>query len=81
MRGVGPLDTAGVALDPAVVDSGVQPVLIGDSVTDVEVSHATGIRAIGYAKSAARGSELIAAEADALTERMSDLVPHLPNVQ
>jgi phosphoglycolate phosphatase len=49
-------------------------VLIGDSVTDVEVSHATDLRVIGYAKTPQRGLELAAAGADAATDSMSSLV-------
>lgn len=48
-------------------------VLIGDSITDVEVSRATGTRAIGYAKTPERGLELAAAGADATTDSMSSL--------
>lgn len=45
-------------------------VLIGDSVTDVEVARRTGVRSIGYAKNAARGRELVEAGADAVVEHM-----------
>jgi phosphoglycolate phosphatase len=50
-------------------------VLIGDSVSDVEVAHAAGLRALGYAKNPRRGTELAAAGADALTETISAIVP------
>jgi phosphoglycolate phosphatase len=39
---------------------------IGDSVSDITVSHITGVHSIGYAKNARRGDELAAAAADAL---------------
>jgi len=45
-----------------------QRVLIGDSVTDIEVSRATGLRSIGYAKTPTRGNELHLAGADAITD-------------
>ncbi len=50
-------------------------VLIGDSVSDVEVAHVAGIRSIGYAKNPRRGDELAAAGAGALTDDISALVP------
>jgi phosphoglycolate phosphatase len=50
-------------------------VLIGDSVSDIQVSHAVGARAIGYAKNPRRGRELEVAGADALTETIDVLVP------
>lgn len=43
-------------------------VLIGDSVTDIEVARATGVLAIGYAKTPARGLELADAGADFVIE-------------
>lgn len=43
-------------------------VLIGDSVSDIEVAKATGVRSIGYAKTAPRGIELEEAGADAITD-------------
>jgi HAD superfamily hydrolase (TIGR01509 family) len=49
-------------------------VLIGDSVSDVEVARAVGVRSIGYAKNPRRGAELREAGADAITDSMSDLV-------
>jgi phosphoglycolate phosphatase-like HAD superfamily hydrolase len=48
-----------------------QSVLIGDSVTDIQVSRATGIRSIGFAKTPPRGRELAAAGADAITDSVS----------
>jgi phosphoglycolate phosphatase len=48
--------------------------LIGDSVSDIEVAQTTGIRSIGYAKSQRRGDELRKAGADALTSSMADLI-------
>lgn len=45
-------------------------VLIGDSVTDIEVAHATGVRAIGYAKTPTRGRQLEEAGADVVVEDM-----------
>jgi HAD superfamily hydrolase (TIGR01509 family) len=48
-------------------------VMIGDSTTDIEVSRATGVRSIGYAKTPKRGVELAAAGADALTDDMAAL--------
>lgn len=50
-------------------------VLIGDSVSDVEVAHAAGLRALGYAKNPRRGRELATAGADALTETIGAIVP------
>ncbi|MFI2365666.1 HAD family hydrolase [Promicromonospora sp. NPDC019610] len=50
-------------------------VLIGDSVSDIEVARATGIRSIGYAKTQERGAELRAAGADALVHSMATLAP------
>ncbi|MCA5894307.1 HAD hydrolase-like protein [Isoptericola sp. NEAU-Y5] len=52
-----------------------EAVLIGDSVSDVAVSHAAGLQVIGYAKNPRRGSELAAASADALTETITALTP------
>ncbi|WP_327639548.1 HAD hydrolase-like protein [Kribbella sp. NBC_00482] len=46
-------------------------VMIGDSVTDIEVSKSVGVRSIGYAKSSARGVELKRAGADAITDNMA----------
>lgn len=57
-----------VQADPA------DAVLIGDSVSDIEVSHATGVRAIGYAKTPRRGHELVSAAADAVTDSMARLL-------
>ncbi|WP_152185545.1 HAD family hydrolase [Segeticoccus rhizosphaerae] len=50
-------------------------VLIGDSVTDVEVGHASGVDIIGYAKTPPRGRELATAGAEATTEAMALLSP------
>jgi phosphoglycolate phosphatase len=58
---------------------------IGDSVTDIEVSRATRVRSIGYAKSPQRRDELASAGADAVVESMTALTetlrstPRLPN--
>jgi len=49
-------------------------VLIGDSVTDIEVAHATRVQAVGYAKSPARGHALEEAGADALVSSLIGLV-------
>lgn len=48
-------------------------VLIGDSVSDIEVARAAGVRSIGYAKTTRRGIELLEAGADALTDRIASL--------
>lgn len=45
-------------------------VLIGDSVTDIEVARATGVPSIGYAKTSARGRDLREVGADALVYDM-----------
>jgi phosphoglycolate phosphatase-like HAD superfamily hydrolase len=50
-----------------------QSVLVGDSVTDIQVSRATGIRSIGFAKTPIRGRELQAAGADAVTDSVAVL--------
>lgn len=49
-------------------------VLIGDSVSDIEVARAVGVRSIGYAKNPRRGAELREARADAITDSISNLV-------
>ena len=52
-------------------------VLLGDSITDVQVSRTTGIRCIGYAKTPTRGRELHLAGADAITDSnaaLADLI-------
>lgn len=49
-------------------------VLIGDSVSDIEVARATGVRSIGYAKTRKRGTELRDAGADAVVDRMVSLI-------
>jgi phosphoglycolate phosphatase-like HAD superfamily hydrolase len=51
--------------------------LIGDSVTDIEVSRATGLRFIGYAKTPTRGNELHLAGADAITDSNHALAKHV----
>lgn len=45
--------------------------MIGDSVTDIEVSRRTGVRTIGYAKTPERGKELAAAGADVVIDDMA----------
>jgi len=50
-----------------------QYVFVGDSVSDVQVSRATGVRSIGYAKTADRAQALLDAGADAVIDRMRDL--------
>lgn len=47
--------------------------LVGDSVSDVTVSHAAGVMAVGYAKHARRGVELREAGADIIVTSMRDL--------
>ncbi|GAA1863827.1 HAD family hydrolase [Myceligenerans crystallogenes] len=49
-------------------------VLIGDSVSDVEVARATAVRSIGYAKTEKRGEELEEAGADAITTTIAALL-------
>lgn len=46
---------------------------VGDSVTDVEVAHLTGVRSVGYAKNPRRGAELAAAGAEALVHHIGVL--------
>lgn len=48
-------------------------VMIGDSVTDIEVSQSAGVRSIGYAKTPERGAELDRAGADAIIDDMASL--------
>lgn len=48
-------------------------VLIGDSVSDIEVANAAGVRSIGYATSVRRGAELRDAGADAVTDDIASL--------
>lgn len=55
--------------------SAQRAVLIGDSVSDIEVARATGVRSIGYAKTERRGVELHEVGADAVTASMEALVP------
>lgn len=47
--------------------------MVGDSVTDIIVSKATGVRSIGYAKNPRRGQELMDAGADALVDSIAEL--------
>jgi phosphoglycolate phosphatase-like HAD superfamily hydrolase len=54
-----------------------QCVLIGDSVTDIGVSRATGLRSIGYANTPIRGNELHLAGADAITDSNHALAEHV----
>jgi phosphoglycolate phosphatase len=60
------------ALSIAGVDAS-EAVLIGDSVSDIEVARATHVRSIGYAKTSQRGVELLEAGADALAVSIGDL--------
>ena len=48
-------------------------VLVGDSLTDIEVAHTTGARSIAYIKSPSRRSGLLAASPDAVTQSMATL--------
>ncbi|MGW8565014.1 HAD family hydrolase [Isoptericola sp. NPDC055881] len=50
-----------------------EAVLFGDSVSDVEVARAAGVRSLGYAKTPQRGRELEAAGADALADTVTAL--------
>jgi phosphoglycolate phosphatase-like HAD superfamily hydrolase len=67
--------------NPALVDRAVdalggppdQCVFVGDSVSDIQVSKATRVRSIGYAKSPGRGDELAAEGADAIVHLMSEI--------
>jgi phosphoglycolate phosphatase-like HAD superfamily hydrolase len=43
------------------------------TLTDIQVSRATGIRSIGFAKTPIRGHELRAAGADAITDSVATL--------
>lgn len=54
-------------------------VLVGDSVSDVQVAIATHVRSIGYAKTPKRGNELVAAGADALITNVGDLATAVMN--
>ena len=49
-------------------------VLIGDSVSDIEVAKAAGVRSIGYAKTRRRGAELRDAGADAVVDSIASLI-------
>lgn len=57
-----------------VTSSPDRTVLIGDSVSDIQVARATGVHSIGYAKTPQRGSELHLAGADALTSSIAQLI-------
>lgn len=61
------------ALEIAQVKPG-DAVLIGDSVSDVEVANAAGVRSLGFAKNPRRGRELAAAGADAVTTTIGALI-------
>ncbi|MDR7383519.1 HAD family hydrolase [Promicromonospora iranensis] len=64
----------------AVASSASRTVLIGDSVSDIEVARATGVHSIGYAKTKQRGTELHEAGADAVTDSIVSLVANVgPN--
>ncbi|MFC8943014.1 HAD family hydrolase, partial [Streptomyces griseoincarnatus] len=49
-------------------------VLIGDSVSDIEVARTTSVGSIGYAKTRQRGVELREAGADAVTDAITSLI-------
>ena len=55
-------------------------VMVGDSVTDIQVSRDTGIRSIGYAKTPTRGDELSDAGADTLIDHMDQLTSAVKRV-
>jgi len=57
---------------PPITDAG-RCVLIGDSLTDIEVGRVAGARTIGFAKSASRGRALAKAGADAVTRSMHEV--------
>ena len=48
-------------------------VLVGDSLTEIEVAHTTGVRSIGYIKTPSRRASLLAAVPDAATQSMATL--------
>lgn len=50
-------------------------VLVGDSVSDIEVARTAHVPSIGYAKNPQRGAELRDAGADALTDTIAAIVP------
>lgn len=65
------------SVDEALRIANVEPgdaILIGDSVSDVIVAHAAGVRSLGYAKNPVRGLELDTVGADALTATISNLL-------
>jgi phosphoglycolate phosphatase len=64
------------ALSVAATDAR-SAVLIGDSVTDVEVAKAAGVRSIGFATTAQRWEELGRAGADAVTSSIASLATHV----
>lgn len=70
------VDTALALLDT----TGSECVLIGDSVTDVQAARHAGARCVGYAKSPARGAELLTAGADAIVDDMQALIPAIHQV-
>ena len=64
------------AINRALDILGVAPeacCMIGDSVSDIIVCQATGVRSIGYAKNPRRGQELADVGADALVDSMTTL--------
>lgn len=54
-------------------------IIIGNSVSDIEVAKATGVRSIGHGKTHQRGIELHEAGADAITTTIVGLVNTSPN--
>lgn len=54
-----------------LLDDEQRPVLIGDSLTDIEVAHTTGVHSIGYAKARDRLPGLVNAGAHAVTDSMA----------
>jgi phosphoglycolate phosphatase len=58
----------------ALTTLGIRPhqtLLIGDSVTDIEVCRLVGVRSVGYAKTPFRGDELRGAGADVIVDDMT----------
>jgi phosphoglycolate phosphatase len=55
----------------ALEDEPKDCVMIGDSITDIEVSRIAGVRSIGYAKTPQRGQDLAGAGADAVSDDMA----------
>jgi beta-phosphoglucomutase-like phosphatase (HAD superfamily) len=65
------------SIERAIRSLGVPPrdcVFVGDSITDIAVSHVTGIRSVGYARTPDNQAELVMAGADVVIETMHDLV-------